>query len=61
MDAISPGMVVWKLRNTETGVELQYEANDLQCAQMLAAEDGGGEPEDWLVNHCDPRRGDDEI
>jgi hypothetical protein len=46
-DPTHPGMVLWRLRNTETGEEAEYEACDLQCAQLLAAEDHGGEPEDW--------------
>ena len=35
------------LENATTGQVVRYEALDLACAQMLAAEDHGGEPEDW--------------
>lgn len=45
------GMVDWRLENTETGEIATYEAMDLQCAQMLAAEDHGGEPRDWQPAH----------
>ena len=41
------GMTTWNLKNEETGEIVTYVALDLRCAQMLAAEDHGGEPEDW--------------
>lgn len=46
--ATHPGMVDFELENFDTQKIVSYECNDLQCAQMLAAEDHGGEPEDWL-------------
>lgn len=48
MTNISPhGMTDFNLTNRETGEFVMYRALDPECAKMLAAEDHGGEPEDW--------------
>ena len=41
------GMTEITVVNSETGETATYEVADIQCAQLLAAEDHGGEPEDW--------------
>ena len=41
------GMVTFRLRHTETGKEVEYTANDLRCAQMLAAADHSDDDEDY--------------
>lgn len=43
------GMMTWELTNSETGEVVSYDALDLQCAKMLAAEDHGGDEDDWLT------------
>lgn len=44
------GMTTIELANRETGETATYPVTDLHCARMLAAEDHGGEPEDWLTS-----------
>lgn len=41
------GMTMFCLRHTESGETAEYECCDLACAQMLAADDHGGEPNEW--------------
>jgi hypothetical protein len=41
------GATKFALTNSETGEQCEHTANDLWTAQMLAAEDHGGEPGDW--------------
>ncbi len=48
MRVTKPGMIIW-VAEDEDGNEYEYEANDAQCVAMLAAEDHGGEPEDYTV------------
>jgi hypothetical protein len=46
-------MVDWTLENIQTGDTATYEANDLACARMLAAEDHGGDEDDWQPRGCE--------
>ena len=43
------GMTEITLTNVETREQATYTVADIQAAQMLAAEDHGGEPEEWLT------------
>lgn len=43
------GMTKIELTNVDTAQTVEYDCADIQCAQMLAAEDHGGEPSDWLT------------
>jgi hypothetical protein len=54
------GATKFALTNSETGEQCEYTANDLWTAQMLAAEDHGGEPGDWTDGESEPV-GDDEL
>ena len=45
------GMTKW-IASSEDGDEYEYVANDAQCVAMLAAEDHGGEPEDYDVREA---------
>jgi hypothetical protein len=54
------GATKFALTNSETGERCEYTANDLWTAQMLAAEDHGGEPGDWTDGESEPA-GDDEL
>ena len=42
------GLTSVKLVNRETGEAAEYTVADVECARMLAAEDLGGEPKDWI-------------
>ena len=42
------GMMIFRVRNIETGDECEYECCDEGCARMLAAGDLGGDPENWV-------------
>lgn len=53
------GMTEFVLTNVESGEIAKYVANDILCAKMLAADDHGGEPEDWLTEE-EARDADDE-
>lgn len=43
------GMTEITLVNGQTSETATYTVADIQCARMLAAEDHGGEPEDWMT------------
>ena len=43
------GMTEITLVNRETQQEVSYTVTDIAAAKMLAAEDHGGEPEDWMA------------
>jgi hypothetical protein len=49
MSEIINGMTEVTLTNIDTHATATYAVADVQCARMLAAEDHGGEPEDWLT------------
>jgi hypothetical protein len=49
MSDIINGMTEVTLTNIDTHATATYSVADVQCARMLAAEDHGGEPEDWLT------------
>ena len=53
--ATNQGMVDVELENMDTGEVVTYEVADIQCARMLAAEDHGGDPEDWITNEVSER------
>lgn len=46
-DPRGPGIVAFTLAHEQSGDVVIYAANNLACAQVFAAQDHGGDPDDW--------------